>query len=90
MNKNDLIARVAEAANISKASASKAVDGFFDAVTDSLRRGEEVRLVGFGSFYVSERKATEGRNPRTREKIQIAAARLPKFRSGKTLKENIS
>ena len=90
MNKNELIARVADSAGITKAGASKAVDGFIDAVTDSLRRGNEVRLVGFGTFCITHRKATEGRNPRTGEKIQIAAAKLPKFRPGKALKETVS
>ena len=87
MNKNELVARVAESAGLTKANASKAVDAMIEAVTDSLRRGGDVRLVGFGTFCVVERQATEGRNPRTGEKIKIPAARLPKFKAGKALKE---
>ena len=70
VNKNDLIASVASAANISKADAAQAVDGVFNAITESLSSGDEVRLVGFGTFSVAERAASEGRNPRTGEKIQ--------------------
>lgn len=90
MNKNELITEVAEAAGLTKANASKAVDGVIDSITKSLRKGDEVRLVGFGTFCIAHRKATEGRNPRTGEKIQIAAAKLPKFKPGKALKESIS
>lgn len=90
MNKNDLVSRVADNAGLTKADATKAVDEVFNALTDSMKAGEEVRLVGFGTFCVVERKATEGRNPRTGEKIQIAAARVPKFRPGKALKETVA
>jgi len=90
MNKNDLIARVAESAGLTKSNASKSVDAVIEAITDSLRRGDEVRLVGFGTFCVTLRKATEGRNPRTGEKIKIPASKQPKFKPGKVLKDSIA
>lgn len=86
MNKNDLVAAVASNSGLSKADAAKAVDGMVDAITSSLSTGTEVRLVGFGTFSVSRRKATTGRNPRTGEAIQIAASNQPKFKAGKALK----
>ncbi len=90
MNKNDLVAAVAEAAGLTKADAAKAVDAVFDTVTDSLKGGNEVRLVGFGTFSVVSRKATTGRNPRTGETIQIAASKQPKFKAGKGLKDAVN
>ncbi len=90
MNKNDLIATVASSTGLSKADAAKAVDGVISSVTSSLRNGNEVRLVGFGTFSVGHRKATTGRNPRTGEKIQIAAKNVPKFKSGKALKAAVN
>lgn len=90
MNKNDLVASVAEAAGLSKADASKAVDAVFDGITGALKKGDEVRLVGFGTFAVSERAASEGRNPRTGEKIKIAASKQPKFKPGKGLKDALN
>lgn len=90
MNKNDLIANVAEAADFSKADAAKAVDSVLNAITDSLTTGDEVRLVGFGTFSVSQRAATQGRNPRTGETIQIPASKQPKFKAGKALKEAVN
>lgn len=90
MNKNDLVAHVAEVAAISKIAASKAVDAVFEGITLTLKKGDEVRLVGFGTFGVSERKAGEGINPRTKEKIAIKAAKLPKFKAGKTLKDAVN
>lgn len=90
MNKNDLISRVSEDSSLSKADASKAVDAVFGAISDSLQAGQEVRLVGFGTFVVADRAATEGRNPRTGEKIRIPATRLPKFKPGKGLKEAVA
>lgn len=87
MNKNDLIAVVAESAGLTKADAGKAVDALFDAITGALKKGDEVRLVGFGTFAVAERAASEGRNPRTGEKIAIAASKQPKFKAGKGLKD---
>lgn len=90
MNKNELIAHIANYADISKAAAAKALDGVLHGITKSLKKGQEVRLVGFGTFCTADRKATEGRNPRTGEKIKIPAARLPKFRAGKGLKEEVA
>ena len=90
MNKNDLVAAVADNAGLSKADASKAVDGVFDAITDELKKGSEVRIVGFGTFAVASRKATTGRNPRTGETINIAASKQPKFKAGKGLKDAIN
>ena len=71
MNKNELVAEIAEKADISKAQAGKALDALTDAVTEDLKKGEEVRLLGFGTFYVSHSKARDGRNPRTGETIKI-------------------
>lgn len=90
MNKNDLVAAVATAAGLTKADAAKAVDGVFDAITDALKTGDEVRLIGFGTFVVSDRAASEGRNPRTGEKITIPASKQPKFKPGKGLKDAIN
>jgi len=90
LNKNDLIAAVASATGISKADATSAVDGVFDSITDALKKGEEVRLVGFGTFSVASRAATTGRNPRTGETIQIPASKQPKFKAGKGLKDAVN
>jgi len=90
LNKNDLVAAVADSAGLSKADAAKAVDAVFDSVTSSLSAGTEVRLVGFGTFSVADRKATTGRNPRTGEAIQIAASKQPKFKAGKGLKDSVN
>jgi DNA-binding protein HU-beta len=90
VNKNELIAQVADAANLSKADATRAVDGVFDVITDSLKGGDEVRLVGFGTFSVTQRAATEGRNPRTGEPIKIPASKQPKFKAGKALKDAVN
>ncbi len=75
---------------MSKADATKAVDAVFDSITAALRRSDDVRLVGFGTFSVANRKATTGRNPRTGEAIQIPASRQPKFKAGKGLKEAVN
>lgn len=90
MNKNDLISAVSESADISKADATKAVDSVFSNITGSLQSGNEVRLVGFGTFSVAQRKATTGRNPRTGEAIQIKASKQPKFKAGKALKDAVN
>ncbi len=90
MNKNDLISSVSNSAGLSKGDASKAVDSVFDKITGSMRYGNEVRLVGFGTFSVAQRKATTGRNPRTGETIQIPARKQPKFKAGKALKEAVN
>ena len=90
VNKNDLIAHVADAAGLSKADAAKAVDATFDGITAALKSGDEVRLVGFGTFLVSARAASQGRNPRTREQIAIPASKQPKFKAGKGLKDAVN
>lgn len=90
MNKNDLIAKVAGGSGLSKQDASKAVDSVLDCITTALKDGEEVRLVGFGTFAVTHREATTGRNPRTGEAIQIPASKTPKFRAGKQLKDDVN
>lgn len=86
MNKKELIAAVAEASGLSKTDATKAVEGVFDAISSSLKKGGEVRLAGFGTFSVSKRKASTGRNPRTGEALTIAASNQPKFRAAAGLK----
>jgi DNA-binding protein HU-beta len=90
VNKNDLVKSVADATDMSNADAARAVEGVFDSITNSLKGGEEVRLVGFGSFSVVQRKATTGRNPRTGEAINIPASIQPKFKAGKALKEAVN
>lgn len=90
MNKTELIAAVAEKAEISKKDAEKAVKAFTDAVAEELAKGGKVQLVGFGNFEVSERPAHEGRNPRTGETMTIAASKTPKFKPGKALKDEIN
>ncbi len=90
MNKNDLVTAVAGKTGLSKSDSAKAIDGITDAITSALRGGTEVRLVGFGTFSVSHRAATTGRNPRTGERIQIAATNVPKFKSGKALKAAVN
>ena len=90
MNKNDLVDRVAERVGLSKVMSSKAVEALLDAITGLLKSGTEVRLVGFGTFKVSRRKASEGRNPRTGEKIQIPASKVPKFRAGQGLRAAVN
>lgn len=90
MNKNDLIAAVADNAGLSKGDATKAVDGVFAAITDAMKSGDEVRLTGFGTFMVTDRAASQGRNPRTGETIQIPASKQPKFKAGKGLKDSLA
>ena len=90
MNKNDLISLVADDSGLSKADATKAVDAVLDNIAGSLSNGVEVRLVGFGTFSVTHRKATTGRNPRTGEAIQIKASNQPKFKAGKALKDAVN
>jgi len=90
VNKNDLVAAVASNTGLSKADSAKAVDGVFSTVTGALRSGEAVRLVGFGTFSVVNRKASMGRNPRTGAAIQIPASRQPKFKAGKGLKQAVN
>ncbi|HEC74494.1 MAG TPA: HU family DNA-binding protein [Methylophaga aminisulfidivorans] len=90
MNKSELIDAVAAAADISKAKAAQAVDGMTSAVTGALSKGDQVTLVGFGTFSVRERAARTGRNPRTGEEIKIAAAKIPAFKAGKALKDAVN
>lgn len=90
MNKQELISQVADHAGLSKGDASKAVEAVFDSVTGALKKGDEVRLVGFGTFSVSKRKASMGRNPRTGEPMPIKASTQPKFKAGKGLKDAVN
>lgn len=90
MNKSELIESIAEHADVSKANAAKMVDAFVASVQGALRRGEQVSLVGFGTFLVREREARTGRNPRTGEAIQIAASKTPSFKAGKALKDALN
>ncbi len=90
MNKNDLISAVADSSGLSRNDATKAVEGVFEAITGALKKGGEVRLVGFGTFSVAKRKASTGRNPRTGETMQIKASTLPKFKAGKGLKDAVN
>ncbi|MGY8956643.1 MAG: HU family DNA-binding protein [Alphaproteobacteria bacterium] len=90
VNKNDLIAAVADSAELSKADAGKAVDSVLGNITGALQGGNEVRLVGFGTFSVAQRKATTGRNPQTGATIQIPASKQPKFKAGKALKDSVN
>jgi DNA-binding protein HU-beta len=90
MNKNDLISAVAESSGLSKSDAAGAVESVFDAITKALSSGDEVRLVGFGTFSVAKRKASTGRNPRTGEPMTIKASTQPKFKAGKGLKDAVN
>ena len=90
MNKTELIEEIAKSADITKASATRALDAMIDAVTASLQKNDSVTLVGFGTFSVGERAARTGRNPRTKEAIQIASAKVPKFKAGKALKDAVN
>ncbi|RDL26789.1 nucleoid-associated protein HU-beta [Serratia fonticola] len=90
MNKSQLIDKIAAGADISKAAAGRALDAIIASVTDSLKKGDDVALVGFGSFTVRERSARTGRNPQTGKEIKIAAAKVPAFRAGKALKDAVN
>jgi DNA-binding protein HU-beta len=90
VTKADLVNAMAEKAGLTKADAEKALKGFCDAVTDALKAGEKVSLVGFGTFSVSQRAARTGQNPQTGKKITIAAANTPKFKAGKALKDSVN
>ena len=90
MNKNDLIAAVMNDAGLSKRDATSAVDCVFSSITNALKGGQEVRLVGFGTFSVAKRAASQGRNPRTGETIQIPESNQPKFKAGKALKDSVN
>ena len=90
MNKTELIAAVADNAELSKKDAERALKAFVDVVTSELKKGEKVQLVGFGSFEVTQRAAREGINPLTKEPMKIAASKAPKFKAGKALKDAVN
>ena len=90
MNKTELIAAIAEKTELSKKDAEKAVKAFTDVVSEELKKGEKIQLVGFGTFEVSERAARTGRNPQTKEEIKIPASKAPKFKAGKALKDSLN
>lgn len=90
MNKQELIAQVADLSGLGKGDAGKAVEAVFESISASLKKGDEVRLVGFGTFSVSKRKASTGRNPRTGEPMTIKASSQPKFKAGKVLKDSVN
>ncbi|WP_421379249.1 HU family DNA-binding protein [Bacillus salacetis] len=89
MNKTELINAVAEAAELSKKDATKAVDAVFDSIQNALANGDKVQLIGFGNFEVRERAARKGRNPQTGEEIEISASKVPAFKPGKALKDAV-
>jgi DNA-binding protein HU-beta len=89
MTKADLVDKMAKDADISKAAAGKALDSLIDAVTRTLKKGDKLALVGFGTFSVGKRKARTGRNPQTGATIKIPARKVPRFSAGKTLKDSI-
>nr|WP_159433015.1 HU family DNA-binding protein [Thiohalospira halophila] len=90
VNKSELIDAIAEGADLSKAAAGRALDATVDAVTDALKKNDQISIVGFGTFSVRERAARTGRNPRTGEEIKIAAAKVPAFKPGKALKDAVN
>lgn len=90
MNKSQLIDKIAADAELSKAAAGRALDSFTSAVTEALKSGDQVALVGFGTFTVRERSARTGRNPQTGQTIQISAAKVPAFKAGKALKDAVN
>ncbi|SEM14590.1 HU family DNA-binding protein [Halomonas daqiaonensis] len=90
MNKSELVEAIAASADIPKAAASRALDAMVDTVTDSLKKGDSVSLVGFGTFQVKERAARTGRNPQTGQPIEISAAKVPSFKAGKALKDSVN
>nr|WP_297457537.1 nucleoid-associated protein HU-beta [uncultured Halomonas sp.] len=90
MNKSELIEAIAASADIPKAAASRALDAMIESVTDSLKKGDSVALVGFGTFAVKERAARTGRNPQTGKPINISAAKVPSFKAGKALKDSVN
>lgn len=90
MNKTELIAAIAEKAELTKKDSEKALTAVLDAITEELKAGNKVQLIGFGTFEVSERPAREGRNPQTKKTITIAACKAPKFKAGKALKDAVN
>jgi len=90
VNKSELIDAIAEGADISKAAAGRALDATLESVTGALKKGDQVTLIGFGTFLVRERASRVGRNPRTGESMTIAAAKVPSFKAGKALKDSVN
>ncbi|CAM4075031.1 HU family DNA-binding protein [Vreelandella rituensis] len=90
MNKSELIEAIAASADIPKAAATRALDAMVESVTDSLKKGDSVSLVGFGTFTIKERAARTGRNPQTGQPIEISAAKVPSFKAGKALKDAVN
>ena len=90
MNKSQLVDKISEGADLSKAAAGRALDAFIDAVTEAMKEGDQVSLVGFGIFLLRERASRSGRNPQTGETIEIAAAKIPAFKAGKALKDAVN
>lgn len=90
MNKNELVAKMAEKAGLKKTEAEKALKAFTETVAEELKNGEKIQLVGFGTFEVSERAARVGRNPQTKQEITIPASKAPKFKAGKALKDSLN
>ena len=90
MNKTELVAAIADQADLSKKDAEKALKAFVDVITDELKKGEKIQLVGFGSFEVTERAAREGINPLTKKPMSIPASKAPKFKAGKALKDLVN
>ncbi|HIJ96899.1 MAG TPA: HU family DNA-binding protein [Desulfuromonadales bacterium] len=90
MTKAEFVAKVAEKADLKKVEAEKAVNAFLETVTETLKAGDKIGFIGFGSFEVSERAAREGRNPKTGEKMQIAKSKAPRFKPGKALKDSVN
>ena len=90
MNKSELVDAIAEGADISKASAARALDSAIEAITSALSNGDQVSLVGFGTYSVKHRAARAGRNPQTGSEIQIAASNVPSFKAGKALKDAVN
>ena len=90
MNKNELVASLADKTSLKKTEVEKVLKAFTETVAEELKKGEKIQLVGFGTFEVAERPAREGRNPRTGETMKIAASKAPKFKAGKALKDSIN
>ena len=90
MNKSQLVDKISEGADLSKAAAGRALDAFIDAVTEAMKEGDQVALVGFGTFLLRERASRSGRNPQTGATIEIAAAKIPAFKAGKALKDAVN
>jgi len=90
MNKSELIDAIADSSGLTKADAGRALDGLIDAITDTLKKGDSISLIGFGTFSVKERAERQGRNPQTGKPIMIKAAKIPSFKAGKALKDAVN